>query len=217
MPSNLHQKTFGATRVISLIALPCLVLALSGCGSASSYRTRTTRRGPVWVVPTAAAVSTTPSFVPMTATYSPQRAGTNHAPSIVAPSNAPAAALKANAPPPVANVLSVANLKEMAAKGVDEQTILNALRASRAIYTLTTKDVTELLEAKVSRAVIDYLLSTPLLYKDDLLRSRANYYYWPSYPDYWRSSFYDFHHDLHHYEPPHSYGHHDTHSGGLHH
>lgn len=108
--------------------------------------------------------------------------------------------------PPVGNVLSLAEIKEMAAKGVSEQTMLNVLRASRAIYTLTTQDVTELQAAKVSRAVTDYLLSTPLLYKDDLLRYRA-YYYSPSYPGYWPRLYYDFHHDVHHFDSHHSYGH----------
>ena len=114
------------------------------------------------------------------------------------------------------NVLSLAEIKEMAGKGVSEQTMLNVLRASRAIYTLTTQDVTDLQEAKVGRAVTDYLLSTPLLYKDDLLRYRANYYYTPLYPGYWHWSFHDYHHGLYHYDSHHSYGH-DSHHGGLHH
>lgn len=118
-----------------------------------------------------------------------------------------------SAPP----ALTLVQIKEMAAKGVSDETILNALRASRAVYRLTSKDVMELQEAKASQPIIDYLLSTPLLYKDDLLRSRAYYYYWPSYPGYSHWSFYDFHHAVHHYEPPHSYGHHELHSGGLHH
>lgn len=112
--------------------------------------------------------------------------------------------------------MSLADIKEMAGKGVSEQTIFNVLRASRAIYTLTTSDVTELQESKVSRAVIDYLLSTPLLYKDDLLRSRAYYYDTPLYPGYWHWSFHDYHHGLYHYDSHHSYGH-GSHHGGLHH
>lgn len=200
-------------KTMPLFAFACVALAVTGCGSTSSSY-RATRRGPVWVVPVTNAVAAAPSAAVAAMPPSAPAPAANQLPVAVAV-NAPAP--KTNAPPPVANVLSVADIKEMAVKGVDEQTILNALRASRAIYTLTTQDVTDLLEAKVSRAVIDYLLSTPLLYKDDLLRSRANYYYWPSYSGYWHWSLYDFHHDGHHYEPPHAYGHHDSHSGGLHH
>ena len=183
-----------------LFALPCVALVVCGCNSTAPRPSA--RRGPVWVVPA------TPAFP------SPSSAATNQV-SVPAPATAILPALPTNAPP-VANVLSVSDIKEMAVKGVSEQTILNALRASRAIYTLTTKDVTELREAKVSSAVTDYLLSTPLLYKDDLLRYRSYYYYAPLYPGYWHWSFHDDHHGLYHYDPHHSYSH-DPHHGGLHH
>ncbi len=188
-------------KIIPLIVLPCLAFALNGCGSTSSYRTM--RRGPVWVLPAATPVSPTASSVPLVAPSNPpQKIETNQLPTSPATTNVPV--FKTNTPPPVANVLSVADIKEMAGKGVSEQTILNVLRSSRAIYTLTTQDVTELQEAKVSRAVTDYLLSTPLLYKDDLLRYRANYYYSPYYPGYWNWSFHDYHHGSHYYDPHHS-------------
>ena len=195
-----------------LFALPCVALVVCGCDSTSPRQS--SRRGPVWVVPATPALSS-PSFAATaTPTNKPPAVATNQV-SVAAPATANVPALPTNTPP-VANVLSVADIKEMAVKGVSEQTILNALRASRAIYTLTTKDVTELREAKVSSAVTDYLLSTPLLYKDDLLRYRAYYYYSPYYPDYWHWSFHDEHHGLYHYDSHHSYGH-DTHHGGLHH
>jgi hypothetical protein len=202
-------RTVEAMRIIPLLVLPCLALALSGCGSTAPRQTA--RRGPVWVVPAVSAPSATPTAAPNT----PPTAATN-SPAAAAPINASVPALQTNTPPPVANVLSLADIKEMAVKGVSEPTILNVLRASRAIYTLTTSDVTDLQEGKVSRVVIDYLLSTPLLYKDDLLRYRAYYYYAPLYPGYWHWSFHDYHHGLHHYDSHHSYGH-DSHHGGLHH
>lgn len=195
-------------KAILLLALPCLALGFSGCGSTKSNSYWTTRRGPVWVVPTTAAVSATPTLATVAATNSPPKVETSQAPASLAVANTPV--LRTNAPLPVANVLSLANIKELAGKGVSEQTILNALRASRAIYTLTTQDVTELQEATVSRAVVDYLLSTPMLYQDDLLRSRAYYYYAPLYPGYWQWSFHDVHHDVHHYDSHYSYGH-DSH------
>lgn len=188
-------------RLIPLLVLSCLVLALSGCGSTSSYQTM--RRGPVWVVPATSAVSPAPASTNIVATNNPPQLEINQ--TSVLPATAPAPMPQTNTPP-VGNVLSLAEIKEMAAKGVSEQTMLNVLRASRAIYTLTTQDVTELQAAKVSRAVTDYLLSTPLLYKDDLLRYRA-YYYSPSYPGYWPRLYYDFHHDVHHFDSHHSYGH----------
>ena len=107
----------------------------------------------------------------------------------------------ATAPP----ALTLAQIKEMTAKGVSDDTLLNALRASRAVYKLTSKDVMDLQEAKVSQAVIDYLLSTPQLYPPQPApRYRAYYYYYPAWPycgPYW---YYDWHwhfgwhHDFHH-------------------
>lgn len=191
-------------KIWSLIPLTCAALALVGCGATAPRQVA--RRGPVWVVPVTAAVSSTPSSATV--------AATNQTPVRPATPNTPV--LNTNTPPPIVNVLSLADIKEMAGKGVSEQTMLNVLRASRAIYTLTTQDVTDLQEAKVSRAVSDYLLSTPLLYKDDLLRYRTNYYYTPLYPGYWHWSFHDYHHSLYHYDSHHSYSH-DSHHGGLHH
>lgn len=189
-------------KILALFALSFAALVLSGCGSTAPRQTA--RRGPVWVVPAVSA----PSATRTATTTSPAAAA--------APTNASVPSIQTNTPPPVANVLSLADIKEMAGKGVSEQIILNVLRASRAIYTLTTSDVTELQDGKVSRAVIDYLLSTPLLYKDDLLRYRAYYHYESFYPGYWHWSFHDYHHGLHHYDSHHSYGH-DSHHGGLHH
>ena len=192
-------------KIIALFALWGVALVLTGCGSTAPRQGA--RRGPVWVLP---AVPAPPATLIASSNTLPT-AATVPAAVAAAPTNASVPILQTNTPLPVANVLSLANIKELAGKGVSEQTILNVLRASRAIYTLTTQDVTELQEAKVSRAVIDYLLSTPLLYKDDLLRYRANYYYWPVYPGYWHWSY----HDVHHYGSHYSYGHGSQH-GGLH-
>lgn len=102
------------------------------------------------------------------------------------------------APPPA---LTLAQVKEMSAKGVSDDTILNALRASRAVYQLTSADVKDLQDAKVSQAAIDYLLSTPQLYPPTRVIYRS-YYYYPVYP-YWHYDWHgdwhhDFHHDFHH-------------------
>lgn len=194
-------------KIIALFALWCMALAVSGCGSPSTYQG--TRRGPVWVLPVTNTVATAAPPAVTVTEVSVAAPGTTQATPATAPAstNTPMSVARTNAPPPVANVLSLVEIKELAAKVVGEQTILNVLRASRAIYTLTAKDVAELQAAMVSVAVIDYLLSTPLLYKDDLLRTRAYYYYAPVYPGYWHWSHHDFHHGVHYYDSHHSYGH----------
>ena len=107
----------------------------------------------------------------------------------------------ATAPPS----LTLPQIKEMTAKGVSDETILSALRASRAAYKLTSKDVMDLQEAKVSQAVLDYLLSTPQLYPAQPAPRYRTYYspypppYYPVYPFWFHHDFYyDFHHG-HHY------------------
>lgn len=101
--------------------------------------------------------------------------------------------------------LTLTQIKEMSARGVSDDTTLSALRASRAVYKLTSKDVLELQEAKVSPAVIDYLLSTPQLNppRPATVRYRTYYYYapapWPYWGPYWHSGWHvGFHNDFHH-------------------
>lgn len=188
-------------KVTALFALWGVALVLSGCGSTAPRQYA--QRGPVWVLPAVPAPPATldaSSNTPPTSVTAPTAVP-------IAPTNASGPVIQTNLPRPVTNVLSLADIREMAAKGLGEQTILNVLRASRVIYTLTAKDVAELQAAKVSVVVIDYLLSTPLRYKDDLLRTRAYYYYAPVYPGYWHWSHHDFHHDVHYYDSHRSSGH----------
>lgn len=193
-----------------------LGFALVGTGCSSNRTMSSARRGPVWVLPASASPGVTAPAPPegdqLTNRPAPK---TNQPVSASIPAGGTAVTNKPGVLPLRADVLSLAEIKEMAGKGVSEQTLLNVLRTSRALYTLTTQDVSELQEAKVSRGVIDYLLSTPLLYKDDLLRSRAYYNYAPVYPGYWHWSYHDLHHGIHHYDS-HSYGHGSYH-GGSHH
>lgn len=88
--------------------------------------------------------------------------------------------------------LTLAQIKEMTAKGVSGETILNALRASRAVYRLTSADVVDLQQANVSQAVIDYLLSTPQLYPPQPVVRYRTYYYYDPWPYWW---WYDWHWD----------------------
>ena len=91
-------------------------------------------------------------------------------------------------PPPVTTArlprpLSLAEIREMSARGVSDETILAALRASRAAYRLSAQDISALQEARVSPAVIDYLLKTPELSQAERRIYRTYYYYAP--PPYW--------------------------------
>lgn len=82
--------------------------------------------------------------------------------------------------------LSLAEIKEMSAQDVSDETIIKALSASRAVYRLKARDITALQEARVSQAVIDYLLKTPELYKAEPPRYRTYHYYPPPLPyGYW--------------------------------
>ncbi len=105
------------------------------------------------------------------------------------------------------NALTLAQIKEMTAKGVSDETILSALRASRVVYRLSADNVKDLQAANVSQAVIDYLLSTA---QRPLPRPvvRRYYYYPPPYP-YW--GWYDWHWGGHF-----DFGHHGFGHGGHH-
>lgn len=80
----------------------------------------------------------------------------------------------------------------MASKGVSEQTIINALRATRAAYYLTTAHVLDLQQGGAPQSVIDYLLSTPQIFPPVSQR----YYYYYSPPAIW---WHDWHHHHHHH------------------
>jgi len=95
--------------------------------------------------------------------------------------------------------LSLAEIREMSAKGVSEATILTAVRASRAVYQLSAQDISALQEAGVSQAVIDYLLKTPELYKAERRVYRTYYYsppppYWYWHDSFWYGGHYGWHH-----------------------
>lgn len=108
-----------------------------------------------------------------------------------------------SAPAPAASLprpLSLAEIREMSARGVSEETILTALRASRAVYQLSAQEISALQEAGVSQAVIDYLLKTPELYKAGRRIYRTYYYYPPPTYWYWHDPFwYGGHYGWHHW------------------
>jgi hypothetical protein len=91
-------------------------------------------------------------------------------------------------------------IKEMSSKGVSDETIISALRATRAAYHLKSVHVADLQQAGVSQAVIDYLLSSPQIFPPTPPRV---YYYSP--PPVW-IDWPHFHHHHHHH-----HGHHGRH------
>ena len=109
------------------------------------------------------------------------------------------------APPPgtaasLPRPLSLAEIREMSARDGSDETILAALRASRAVYRLSAQDISALQEARVSPAVIDYLLKTPELYRAERRVYRTYYHYYPP-PPYWYGHWgfgYYGHHGWHH-------------------
>ncbi len=110
---------------------------------------------------------------------------------------------ESSAPVPAASLprpLSLAEIREMSAKHVSDETILAALRASRAVYRLTAQDISALQEAGVSQAVIDYLLKTPELYQAEQRVYRTYYYYPPPPYWYWHDTFwFGAHYGWHHW------------------
>lgn len=117
------------------------------------------------------------------------------------PTNAPVLGTNAASLVPVPKALTLAEIKEMTGKGVREETVLNALRASGAVYILTTKEVNALQQAKVSETIIDYLLATPRRFQE---RDRLLPVY---YPLYWPSLYHDRHSSFYHdYHPTYSHG-----------
>lgn len=101
----------------------------------------------------------------------------------------------ANPPKP----LSLAEIREMSAAGVSDETILAALRASRAVYHLSARDLAALREARVRPAVIEYLLKTPELYKERRTVYRTDDNFAPPAYWYWHNSHWvGFHGGWHH-------------------
>lgn len=101
----------------------------------------------------------------------------------------------------VPKALTLAEIKEMAGKGVSDATVVNVLRASGAVYILTLKEVNALQQAKVSETIIDYLLATPRRLQE---RDRLLPIY---YPLYWPSLYHDHHSSFYHdYHPSYSHG-----------
>lgn len=104
-------------------------------------------------------------------------------------------------PPPTLD-----QIKELAAKDVSDKTIIDMLRASRAVYHLTADQVKNLQEANVSQAVIDYLLSTPKLYPQPVVVHRYYYYPEPYWHHHWHFGGYYHHYPHHHFHHGHRHG-----------
>ena len=108
-------------------------------------------------------------------------------------------------------VIALPEIEQLAQKGVSETNIIKYLRSIGAVYFLTSRQVSDLQQAKVGEGVIDYLLRTPALYRDSAPLFR--YYYYPPlyYPGYSSWHHYDYHHGYYHPYYHHSYWDHHHH------
>ncbi|HMJ63793.1 MAG TPA: hypothetical protein VK615_00470 [Candidatus Binatia bacterium] len=108
-------------------------------------------------------------------------------------------------------VLTLADIEDLAHYKVSEGTILKYLQATGAIYVLRTEDVNRLQQAGVSKGVIDYMLSTVNQRPVQVVKRYYRYYnydpswYYPSYP------YYQYYYPYYSY-PYHSHGYY--HGGG---
>jgi outer membrane lipoprotein SlyB len=78
------------------------------------------------------------------------------------------ARLKAQAPATYVKVdqgqpLSVADVKALARAGINEDVIINQIKASRTVYHLSAADIVDLRDSGVTNNVINYMISTPSL------------------------------------------------------
>src|SRR6185436_415008 len=86
-------------------------------------------------------------------------------------------------------VLTLADVEDLARYKVSESTILKYLQATGAIYVLRTEDVNRLQQAGISKGVIDYMLSTVNQRPVQVVKRYYRYYnydpWWYSYPSYY--------------------------------
>jgi hypothetical protein len=104
--------------------------------------------------------------------------------------------IETNGVPPVlkkkmldGEVLTLADVEDLARYKVSESTILKYLQATGAIYVLRTEDVNRLQQAGISKGVIDYMLSTVNQRPVQVVKRYYRYYnydpWWYSYPSYY--------------------------------
>lgn len=95
-------------------------------------------------------------------------------------------------------LIALPEIEQLAQKGVSETNIIKYLRSTGAVYFLTSRQVSDLQQAKMGEGVIDYLLRTPSLYRDSALLYRFYYYSPLYYPGSWPWHHYDYHHGYYH-------------------
>jgi hypothetical protein len=132
--------------------------------------------------------------------------------------------IETNGVPPVlkkkmldGEVLTLADIEDLARYKVSEGTILKYLQATGAIYVLRTEDVNRLQQAGVSKGVIDYMLSTVNQRPVQVVKRYYRYYnydpwYYPSYP-YYSYPYYQYYYPYYSY-PYHSHGYYHGGGGG---
>jgi hypothetical protein len=134
--------------------------------------------------------------------------------------------IETNGVPPVlkkkmldGEVLTVADIEDLARYKISEGTILKYLQATAAIYILRTEDVNHLQQAGVSKPVIDYMLSTANQRPVQVVKKYYRYYNydpWWGYGYYPYSSYYYPYYSYPRYYPYYSHGYYYHGGGGLH-
>lgn len=111
------------------------------------------------------------------------------------------------------DVLTLADIEDLARYKVSEGTILKYIQTTAAIYVLTTDDINRLQAAGVTKPVSDYMLATVNQRPVEVVRRVYRPYPYYSYDDPWWG--YPYYH--HYYWPRHYHYHHYHHHGGHHH
>jgi hypothetical protein len=113
-------------------------------------------------------------------------------------------------------VLTLPDIEDLARYKISEGTILKYLRATGAIYILRTEDINQLQQAGVSKAVIDYMLSTVNQRPVQVVKKYYRYYNyydpWWGYPYYSYPYYYPYR--SYYYYPYYSHGYYYRGGGG---
>lgn len=106
--------------------------------------------------------------------------------------------------------LNLEEIKHLAERGVDEETIIAHLRKTRAVYTLSVEEIDELKEAGADQGLINFMLKTPEIYGTSRTYGYGYPYTFGIYSGrYYRPHYYGYYPSHHHYG--YRYGHHYGH------
>jgi hypothetical protein len=116
-------------------------------------------------------------------------------------------------------VLTLADIEDLVRYKISDNTILKYLKGTAAIYILRTEDVNHLQQAGVTKAVIDYMLSTANQRPVQVVNKYYRYY---NYDPWWGYGYYPYtyyyypYYSYPRYYPYYSHGYYYHGGGGLH-